>query len=181
MWNHATHDPCFLGPSRRTALVEFRRAEGGRLLGAGPGRWGRSWKEMPSGCPEPSRAKSGPAASGRCRLSGSPRRISSWGKRTPPSSHIIAFFPLPGHFSSPTAFYHLTSQRYRVIRGTSTMRNATSPARSRMASGSGLAQVPGGAGKQKLLDQLRGALRSRHYSRRKEHAARNNARRRSPT
>ena len=44
------------------------------------------------------------------------------------------------------------------------MRNTILPASSRMASGSGLGQAPAVAGKPKLLDQLRGALRSRHCS-----------------
>ncbi|MEE8587504.1 MAG: site-specific integrase, partial [Acidobacteriota bacterium] len=50
------------------------------------------------------------------------------------------------------------------------MRNTISPASGRTASGSGLAQGPGLAGKPKLLDQHRAALPSRHCSRRMEQA-----------
>ena len=50
------------------------------------------------------------------------------------------------------------------------MRNTIPSASGRMASGSGLAQAPGVAGKPKLLDQLRAAPRSYHCSRRTEQA-----------
>ncbi len=44
------------------------------------------------------------------------------------------------------------------------MQNAIPLASGRMVGGSGLARVAAVAGKPKLLDQLRAALRSRHYS-----------------